>query len=73
MRAHDAHSAPELRRKPYLSTFGFRKKGVCRGYQLDTANAIPGAKLEIIEGMGHDLPPQLRGRIVDLICDHTGV
>jgi len=29
-----AHSAPELRRKPYLSTFGFRKEGVCSGYQL---------------------------------------
>ena len=40
---------------------------------IDTANAIPGAKLEIIEGMGHDLPPQLCGRIVDRICDHTGV
>jgi len=28
------HSAPELRRKPYLSTSGFRKEGVCSGYQL---------------------------------------
>ena len=32
--AHSAHSAPELRRTPYLSTFGFRKEGVCSGYQL---------------------------------------
>ncbi|MBW1905990.1 MAG: hypothetical protein JRE45_18800 [Deltaproteobacteria bacterium] len=26
-----AHSAPELRRTSYLSTFGFRKEGVCSG------------------------------------------
>ena len=39
----------------------------------DTANAIPGAQLMLIEGMGHDLP---RGgawpRIVDAIAAHTG-
>ena len=38
----------------------------------DTAEAVPGAKLKIIEGMGHDLPhsgawPQ----IIDAIVDHT--
>ena len=38
----------------------------------DTAEAIPGAKLIIIDGMGHDLPhggawPQ----IVDAIVNHT--
>ncbi len=27
------------------------------------ATAIPGAQLELIEGMGHDLPPQLYERI----------
>ena len=32
--AHSAHSVPELRRTSYLSTFGFRKEGVCSGYQL---------------------------------------
>ena len=40
---------------------------------IDTAEAIPGAKLEIIERMGHDFPPALQNRIVDLICEHTGV
>jgi pimeloyl-ACP methyl ester carboxylesterase len=29
-----------------------------------TAAAVPGAKLEVIEGMGHDLPPQLYERVV---------
>jgi pimeloyl-ACP methyl ester carboxylesterase len=33
-----------------------------------TAEAIPGAALVSIEGMGHDLPPSLWPRIVDEIC-----
>ena len=33
----------------------------------DTARAIPGAELELIKGMGHDLPPALWPRIVDLV------
>ncbi len=32
-----------------------------------TAAAIPGARLELIEGMGHDLPAQLWPRFVELI------
>lgn len=36
-----------------------------------TAEAIPGARLEIIEGMGHDYPPQLWDRLVDLITTHA--
>lgn len=31
------------------------------------ARAIPGARLELIEGMGHDLPPALWRRIADLL------
>ncbi len=33
----------------------------------DTARAIPGAVLHVIEGMGHDLPPQLIERLLALI------
>ncbi len=36
-----------------------------------TAKAIPGARLEIVEGMGHDYPPQLWPRMVDLITTHA--
>ena len=36
----------------------------------DTARHIPGARLLEIEGMGHDLPPQLMPRIVDAIATH---
>jgi len=34
----------------------------------DTAACIPGADLEIIPGMGHDIPPVLYDTIVDGIC-----
>ena len=36
-----------------------------------TAAAIPGAKLELIEGMGHDLPRELWPRYVDLIVENA--
>jgi len=36
----------------------------------DTAASIPGAVLHVIEGMGHDLPPQLIGRLLSLIDTH---
>ena len=36
----------------------------------DTANAIPGAALHMIEGMGHDLPQQLVERLLALIDTH---
>lgn len=36
----------------------------------DTAGAIAGATLQVIEGMGHDLPPQLIERLLALIDTH---
>ncbi|MCB1649092.1 MAG: alpha/beta hydrolase [Pseudomonadales bacterium] len=36
-----------------------------------TAAAIPGARLEIIEGLGHDLPEQLWPRLAELIAQET--
>lgn len=38
---------------------------------VDTARHIPGAKLEIIEGMGHDIPPQLIDKLTNLIASHA--
>lgn len=38
---------------------------------IDTARQIPGARLEIIEGMGHDLPDQLVERLLALIDAHA--
>ncbi len=36
-----------------------------------TAELIPGARFELIEGMGHDYPPQLWERWVDLVVTHA--
>lgn len=36
-----------------------------------TAEAIAGARLEIVEGMGHDYPPPLWDRLVGLVLDHV--
>jgi pimeloyl-ACP methyl ester carboxylesterase len=38
---------------------------------LDTAEAIPDAELLIIEGMGHELPPEVWPRVVDAIAGHA--
>lgn len=35
-----------------------------------TAELIPGARFELIEGMGHDYPPQLWRRWTDLVVGH---
>jgi pimeloyl-ACP methyl ester carboxylesterase len=38
-----------------------------------TAAAISGAKLELIEGMGHDMPRPVWPRLVDLIVENAGL
>lgn len=38
---------------------------------MHTAEQIKNAKLELIDGMGHDLPPLLTDRLADLIAGHT--
>jgi pimeloyl-ACP methyl ester carboxylesterase len=38
----------------------------------DTAETIPHARLEVIEGMGHDLPEGLVSRLIELIVQFTG-
>jgi pimeloyl-ACP methyl ester carboxylesterase len=37
-----------------------------------TAEAVPGARFVLLEGMGHDYPPEYWDRIVDLLRAHTG-
>jgi pimeloyl-ACP methyl ester carboxylesterase len=39
---------------------------------IDTARLVRGAKLELIDGMGHDLPQPLLGHFADLISAHAG-
>ena len=38
---------------------------------IDTAKAVPGARLTVIAGMGHALPISLWPRIIDAIAEHT--
>ena len=38
----------------------------------DTAEAIPGAELLIIDGMGHEMPPEVWTQIVEAIDGHIG-
>ena len=37
-----------------------------------TAEAVPGARFVLLEGMGHDYPPQYWDQIIDLVGAHTG-
>lgn len=38
---------------------------------IDTAEYVPDARLEIIDGMGHNFPPALWPTIIDMIVDHA--
>jgi pimeloyl-ACP methyl ester carboxylesterase len=38
---------------------------------IDTAQAISGAQILIIEGMGHDLPPVLWPKVIEAITKHA--
>ncbi|NNC63594.1 MAG: alpha/beta fold hydrolase [Gammaproteobacteria bacterium] len=38
---------------------------------IDTANHVPGARLEIIDGMGHNFPVELWPQIIGLIAGHA--
>ena len=39
---------------------------------IDTARHIHGARLELVEGMGHDIPPPLIETLTSMIASHTG-
>jgi pimeloyl-ACP methyl ester carboxylesterase len=56
---------------PTLIIHGDRDRMVHPTGGSATARAIPGARLETIVGLGHDLPIGAWGRIIDLITDHT--
>jgi pimeloyl-ACP methyl ester carboxylesterase len=58
-------------RVPALVIHGDADRLVPLEFGRATAAAIPGARLEIIEGMGHDYPPSYWDRLVDLIATHA--
>jgi pimeloyl-ACP methyl ester carboxylesterase len=57
---------------PALVIHGDRDRMVHPSGARATAAAIPGARLETIAGMGHDLPADAWPRLTDLIADHIG-
>jgi pimeloyl-ACP methyl ester carboxylesterase len=56
---------------PTLVIHGDRDRMVHPTGGAATAKAIPGARLQTIPGMGHDLPRPVWPRLVDLITQHT--
>jgi pimeloyl-ACP methyl ester carboxylesterase len=58
-------------RLPTLVIHGTKDRMVGKSGGRATARAIPGARLEMIEGMGHDLPPGAWPRLIDLISAHV--
>jgi pimeloyl-ACP methyl ester carboxylesterase len=56
---------------PTLIIHGDRDRMINPTGGAATARAIPGARLETIAGLGHDLPYGAWGRLIDLITDHT--
>jgi pimeloyl-ACP methyl ester carboxylesterase len=63
----------ELRtiRAPTLVIHGSKDRMVATSGGVATAKAIPGARLQIIEGMGHDLPEAAWPQLVDAIAGHA--
>ncbi|PWF47680.1 alpha/beta fold hydrolase [Massilia glaciei] len=58
-------------RAPTLVIHGAADPLVPPACGVDTADKVPGARLVLIEGMGHDLPAQLIERLLALIDAHA--
>jgi pimeloyl-ACP methyl ester carboxylesterase len=56
---------------PTLVIHGDRDRMVHPTGGAATVRAIPGARLETIKGLGHDLPMGAWSRVIDLITEHT--
>ena len=64
---------PDLRRitAPTLVIHGTRDRLVRKSGGRATARAIPGARLQLVKGMGHDLPRGAWPQIIDAIAAHA--
>ncbi len=58
---------------PTLVIHGAADPLVPPGNSEDIARRIPGARLEVIQNMAHDLPPSQVGRMVELIAGHASL
>ena len=70
---HDGDRRQRLRRvsSPTLVIHGREDRLVPLAGGIDTAKHIPYARLEIIDGMGHNLPPGLWPTLIDMIAGHA--
>ena len=67
----DRTSALKRIKAPTLVIHGKSDRLVRHSGGRATAKAIPGARLELIDGMGHDLPRQVWDRIIDGIAQNA--
>lgn len=58
---------------PTLVIHGDRDRLIDPSGGRRTAEVIPGARFELIEGMGHDYPPAFWDHIVELVATHAGL
>jgi pimeloyl-ACP methyl ester carboxylesterase len=56
---------------PTLVIHGTRDKMVRKSGGRATARAVPGSRLEMVQGMGHDLPEAVWPRMIELISAHA--
>ena len=58
-------------RTPTLVVHGSEDPGLPLPHGIATAEAIPGAKLLVIEGMGHEMPPGAQKQILEAFLEHA--
>ena len=58
-------------RLPFLVLHGDQDRLIDASGGRRTAEAVPGARFELIEGLGHDYPPVYWDTIVGLVADHA--
>lgn len=57
---------------PFLVVHGTDDPLVLKEAGIDTAEKVPGAKLHLIEGMGHDLPPSCCEELTGVVIEFIG-
>jgi pimeloyl-ACP methyl ester carboxylesterase len=67
----DRTAALRAIRAPTLVIHGSKDRMVAKSGGKATARAIPGARLMIVDGMGHDLPEAAWPRLVEAIVSHA--
>lgn len=71
MQDGDRRNRLQMIKAPTLVIHGREDPLVPLAGGIDTAEHIPGAELEIIDGMGHNFPIELWPKIIDLIVGHA--